>query len=44
MEVIAEEVETIAQREFLLRNGCTICQGYLFGRPMPVEQFEQMLA
>ncbi len=44
MEVIAEGVETIAQREFLLRNGCTICQGYLLGRPMPVEQFEQTLA
>jgi len=43
MEVIAEGVETIAQREFLQRNGCTICQGYLLGRPMPVEQFEQML-
>ena len=44
MEVIAEGVETSAQREFLQRNGCTICQGYLLGRPMPVEQFEQMLA
>lgn len=43
MEVVAEGVETIAQREFLLRNGCTICQGYLLGRPMPIEQFEQML-
>ena len=43
MEVIAEGVETIAQREFLQRNGCTICQGYLLGRPMPVDKFEQML-
>ena len=43
MEVIAEGVETTAQREFLQRNGCTICQGYLLGRPMPVEQFEETL-
>ncbi len=44
MEVIAEGVETAAQREYLERNGCSICQGYLLGRPMPVEQFEQALA
>ena len=43
MEVIAEGVETTAQREFLLRNGCAICQGYLLGRPMPIESFERTL-
>jgi predicted signal transduction protein with EAL and GGDEF domain len=38
---VAEGVETEAQREFLLRYGCTFAQGYLFGKPMPVEEFEQ---
>ena len=37
LEVIAEGVETDGQRLFLLRNGCRKFQGYLFGRPGPVE-------
>lgn len=36
IDVIAEGVETLAQRDFLLRSGCTRLQGYLFGRPEPV--------
>jgi diguanylate cyclase (GGDEF)-like protein/PAS domain S-box-containing protein len=39
LAVIAEGVETEAQRDFLATNGCTAYQGYLFGRPMPVEDF-----
>jgi EAL domain-containing protein (putative c-di-GMP-specific phosphodiesterase class I) len=39
LSVIAECVETQAQREFLAANGCTAFQGYLFGRPMPIEDF-----
>ena len=38
MDVIAEGVETTAQREELARNGCYTYQGYLFGRPVPVDQ------
>jgi EAL domain-containing protein (putative c-di-GMP-specific phosphodiesterase class I) len=34
MEIIAEGVETEAQRAFLEKNGCAFCQGYLFGKPM----------
>ena len=41
LSVIAECVETQAQREFLAANGCTAFQGYLFGRPMPIEDFSQ---
>ena len=35
--VVAEGVETEGQRDFLLENGCTLFQGYLFGRPAPVQ-------
>ncbi len=44
MEVIAEGVETEAQRAFLEEHGCPSCQGYLFSKPVPVEQFETLLA
>lgn len=40
MTVLAEGVETEAQRKFLLGHGCTLYQGYLFGRPVPAAQFE----
>jgi diguanylate cyclase (GGDEF)-like protein/PAS domain S-box-containing protein len=43
MEVIAEGVETEQQRQLLLNNGCSSFQGYLFGRPVPIEQFEAMI-
>ncbi len=43
LSVIAEGVETKEQRQFLLDEGCTHYQGYLFGRPVPIEQFEAML-
>ena len=41
--VIAEGVETHAQREFLAANGCYLYQGYYFGKPAPVEVFEQLV-
>ena len=43
MDVIAEGVETEEQRQFLLDEGCTHYQGYLFGKPVPIEQFEALL-
>ncbi len=44
LDVIAEGVETNEQRQFLLSNGCTHYQGYLFSKPVPIAQFEAMLA
>ncbi len=40
LEVMAEGIETEAQRSTLLRMGCHGFQGYLFARPMPVDAFE----
>jgi EAL domain-containing protein (putative c-di-GMP-specific phosphodiesterase class I) len=44
LSVIAEGVETEEQRQLLLSNGCTAYQGYLFGRPAPIDQFESSVA
>jgi EAL domain-containing protein (putative c-di-GMP-specific phosphodiesterase class I) len=43
LSVIAEGVETEAQREFLARLGCHSFQGYLFSRPLPLEKFWHLL-
>lgn len=42
MRMIAEGVETEEQAAFLRGIGCTEMQGYLFHKPMPVEQFEKL--
>ncbi|MGB4063115.1 MAG: EAL domain-containing protein [Azonexus sp.] len=43
LDVIAEGVETEAQWRFLASVGCLNYQGYLFGRPMPLLEFEEFL-
>lgn len=43
LEVIAEGVETQAQRQHLARLGCEMYQGFLFSRPLPVAEFETLL-
>jgi diguanylate cyclase (GGDEF)-like protein/PAS domain S-box-containing protein len=43
LQVIAEGVETPEQRAFLELHGCALYQGYLLGRPVALEQFEQSL-
>jgi len=39
VEVVAEGVDTDERAALLTRMGCDIGQGYLFGRPVPAEQF-----
>ena len=44
LTVIAEGVETEAQRSFLAQSGCPVYQGYLFSRPVPLEEFNRIIA
>lgn len=41
LAVIAEGVETEAQRDFLARHGCKAYQGYLCSRPLPIAELEE---
>jgi EAL domain-containing protein (putative c-di-GMP-specific phosphodiesterase class I) len=43
LQVIAEGVENNAQRQHLLSDGCRHFQGYLFSKPIPIEEFEKLL-
>ncbi|MCX7206174.1 MAG: EAL domain-containing protein [Proteobacteria bacterium] len=44
MDVLAEGVETREQLAFLKQTKITSIQGYLFSRPVPASEFEEMLA
>jgi diguanylate cyclase (GGDEF)-like protein/PAS domain S-box-containing protein len=44
LDVIAEGVETKGQLEVLQAEGCNSYQGYLFAKPVPLEQFEALLS
>jgi len=43
LSVLAEGVETEEQRDLLIRLGCHAYQGFLFSRPVPLEDFERLL-
>jgi diguanylate cyclase (GGDEF)-like protein/PAS domain S-box-containing protein len=43
LQVLAEGVENEGQRDFLERHRCCAYQGYLFCRPLPIDQFETWL-
>jgi EAL domain-containing protein (putative c-di-GMP-specific phosphodiesterase class I) len=43
LEVIAEGVETEAQKDFLAAHGCTAYQGYLFGPPLTLDRFVEFM-
>jgi EAL domain-containing protein (putative c-di-GMP-specific phosphodiesterase class I) len=40
LDVIAEGVENSAQLDYLSAHGCNAFQGYLFGKPVPIAEFE----
>ncbi|MEA2218723.1 MAG: hypothetical protein QOJ35_1349 [Solirubrobacteraceae bacterium] len=44
LEVVAEGVETEEQAAILGRYGCDVAQGYLFSRPVPAAQIDELLA
>ena len=43
LQVIAEGVETVEQRDWLLQIGCDFAQGYYYARPMPPADFERFM-
>ena len=43
LKVVAEGVETLAQRDFLGKIGCEVLQGYLYSMPLPAREMEALL-
>ena len=44
LEVQAEGIETAEQMQFLQKQNCPLGQGYFFGRPMPADDFTELMA
>jgi EAL domain-containing protein (putative c-di-GMP-specific phosphodiesterase class I) len=44
LDVVAEGVETSEQLEFVKEKGCAIMQGYLFSKPLMVEDMDELLS
>ena len=43
LQTVAEGVETAEQRDVLKASGCDKMQGYLFSRPLPADQFGELM-
>ena len=43
LSVIAEGVETLEQQNFLFKNNCNLYQGYLFSKPIPIDEFNKII-
>ena len=43
MGIVVQGVETAAQRDYLASIGCEKMQGYVYARPMPADEFRQIL-
>lgn len=43
LRIIAEGIENTAQKDFLIANECSIAQGFLYNRPMPVDDFLKII-
>lgn len=43
LRIIAEGVETLEQKEFLVQNGCENIQGYFYAKPMPADEMHTFL-
>jgi EAL domain-containing protein (putative c-di-GMP-specific phosphodiesterase class I) len=43
LELIAEGVETQQQKEFMLQNGCSKIQGYIYSKPIEAQEIEKFL-
>jgi len=43
LKIIAEGVETVEQKDFLVQNGCVNIQGYFYSRPIPNDEMEHFL-
>ena len=44
LKVIAEGVETEGQRDLLAAANCDFAQGYLYSKPLPAKDFEELLS
>lgn len=40
LNVVSEGVETVEQAEFLLKNGCKTAQGFLYSKPLSIQNYE----
>jgi diguanylate cyclase (GGDEF)-like protein/PAS domain S-box-containing protein len=43
LKLIAEGVETLEQKNFMIENGCDYIQGYYYSKPLPMGEIEKLL-